>query len=210
MLRTNQSITNERGALALLRGLVPNRDLTVHETFRIAELQANRLLGHSNVRTAAVPSEIVTRVPRIRVSRERGLPVSGSAHWNGHYWLIAVCAEDHPVRQRFSLMHEFKHVLDHTTRHRLYRDRRGTSAHEHAERVADYFAACVLMPKRVVKRLWGEGHQDIPRLARMLQVSQPALRYRLEQLGLRERSRRCVPPPRVVDDAPLSVAGVRP
>jgi Zn-dependent peptidase ImmA (M78 family) len=87
-------------------------------------------------------------------------------------------------------MHEFKHILDHTSRDHLYNDRLHTTA-EQAERVADYFAACVLMPKRVVKRLWYSGNQNIDLLANMLSVSAPALRYRLNQLGLTERSERC-------------------
>jgi hypothetical protein len=194
MHRINHTITNEQSMLALLRGLVPKRRLSPFETERIAELQANRLLEHYDICTSADPAEVITQLPRIRVESERGLPVSGSAHWNGRYWIIAVCADEHPLRQRFSLMHEFKHIVDHTTGHFLYCDRPGTSADQQAERVADYFAACLLMPKRIVKRLWGEGHQDIAQLAEKLQVSPAALRYRLDQLGLTERAPRCVRP----------------
>lgn len=192
MRLTSITITNnERSVLALLRGLVPRRPLTPHETLRIAELQANRLLEYFDIRTSAVPDEIITELPRIRVERERGLPVSGAAHWNGRCWVITVSSDEHPLRQRFSLAHEFKHVLDHTTKHFLYFDRPTVTAHDQAERVADYFAACLLMPKRVVKRLWGQQHQDIGQLANMLRVSPAALQYRLDQLGLTERRARC-------------------
>ncbi len=47
------------------------------------------------------------------------------------------------------------------------------------------------MPKRVVKRLWCQGRQDIANLADLLQVSPAALRYRLDQLGLTEGPTRC-------------------
>ena len=181
----------EQSVLAMLRALVPNRPLTPNEMLRIAELQANHLLRHFQIETAAAPEEIVTELPRIRVVRELGLPVSGAAHWNGRYWVITLCAEEPSLRQRFSLMHEFKHILDHTTRHVQYRDSAYGSAHEQAERVADYFAACVLMPKRVVKRLWFEPAQSITGLAGTLRVSTAALRYRLDQLGLIERTDRC-------------------
>ncbi len=186
--------SNERSVLALLRGLVPRRSLYYHEALRIAELQANHLLEHFDVQTSAVPDEIITELPRIRVEHERHLPVSGAAHWNGRYWVITVNANESPLRQRFSLAHEFKHVIDHTTRDYIYADRPTLSAHEQAERVADYFAACLLMPKRVVKRLWFGGHQNTAALARMLRVSEPALRYRLDQLGITEGPRRCVQP----------------
>src|SRR5439155_9193448 len=117
--------------------------------------------------------------------------VSGAAHWNGSYWIITISADEPIFRQRFSVMHEFKHVLDHTTKDFLYHDRPLQTADEQAERVADYFAACLLMPKRVVKRLWCQGEQNVPSLATKLQVSVPALRYRLTDLGLVERWPRC-------------------
>ncbi len=188
---TDTNTTNARSVLALLRGLVPKRQLTFNEGLRIAELQANRLLEHFDIKTAAVPDEIVTELPRIQVERELGLPVSGSAHWNGRYWVITLSANEHRLRQRFSLMHEFKHILDHTTKDFLYRDRPTSSAYEQAERVADYFAACLLMPKRVVKRIWYQGPQDVARLADLLRISPAALRYRLDQLGLTDRPARC-------------------
>ncbi|MGH3426694.1 MAG: ImmA/IrrE family metallo-endopeptidase, partial [Mycobacteriales bacterium] len=77
---------------------------------RIAELQANHLLRHFQIETNSVPEEIVGQFPRIRIIRERSLPVSGAAHWNGRYWIITVSADEPFSRQRFSLMHEFKHV----------------------------------------------------------------------------------------------------
>ena len=167
----------EQSVFAMLRSLVPQRSLSPSETLRIAELQANRLLQHFKIETPTVPEEIVSELPRVRVVRERFLPVSGSAHWNGRHWIIAVSADEHPFRQRFSLMHEFKRVLDHTTRQYLYHDTPYRTAHEQAERVADAFAAFVLMPKRVVKSLWCQRHQNIEQLASLLQVSPQALHY---------------------------------
>src|SRR5712691_6267477 len=158
----------ERSVLAMLRALVPQRPLSPSETLRIAELQANRLLEHFQIGTAAVPEEVISELPRIRVVRENGLPISGSAHWDGRFWVIAISADEHPLRQRFSIAHEAKHVIDHTTKDWLYRDRPFQTAHEQAERVADYFAACLLMPKRVVKRAWFEGPQSIIELANKL------------------------------------------
>lgn len=181
----------EQSVLAMLRALVPSRPLSPGETLRIAELQANHLLRYFQIESASVPEEIVSELPRVRVIREDGLPVSGAAHWNGRYWIITVNADEPFSRQRFSVMHEFKHVLDHTTKHLLYRDRPFQTAAEQSERVADYFAACVLMPKRVVKRLWCEGNQNIVRLAEMLSVSPRAVRFRLDQLGLTDPPARC-------------------
>jgi Zn-dependent peptidase ImmA (M78 family) len=185
------SAFREQSVLAMLRALVPNRPLSPGETLRIAELQANHLLRHFRIETNSVPEEIVSELPRIRVIREDGLPVSGAAYWNGRYWIITVNADEPFSRQRFSVMHEFKHVLDHTTKHLLYRDRPFQTAAEQSERVADYFAACLLMPKRVVKRLWCQGNQNVVRLAEMLSVSPRAVRFRLDQVGLTDPPARC-------------------
>lgn len=189
--RTGSASAREQSVLGMLRSLVPNRPLLPGEALRIAELQANHLLQHFAIETNAVPEEIISELPRIRVVREDGLPVSGAAHWNGRYWVITVNSDEPIFRQRFSIMHEFKHVLDHTTKQFLYSDRPFQMADEQAERVADYFAACVLMPKRVVKRLWFQGNQNMVELAKMLFVSTRALRYRLDQLGLLEPTTRC-------------------
>lgn len=187
----NGSGAREQSALSFLRALVPNRPLAPSETFRIAELQANHLLRYFRIETNTVPEEIVSELPRLRVAREYSLPVSGAAHWNGRYWVITLNADEPISRQRFSLMHEFKHVLDHTAKDLLYHDRPFQTAEQQAERVADYFAACLLMPKRVVKRLWCQGNQNMVELAKMLFVSTRALSYRLEQLGLIEPAERC-------------------
>lgn len=188
---TDRSVAAERGVLAMLRALVPQRPLSPWEALRIAELQANRLLKYFEIDAVPVPEEIISGLPRIRVVREPGMPVSGCAHWDGRFWIITLDADEHPLRQRFSLMHEFKHVLDHTTKHFLYHDRSLHAANERAERVADYFAACLLMPKRIVKSLWFHGPQRTEHLVERLQVSPAAVRYRLDQLGLTERRTRC-------------------
>lgn len=188
---TNINTTNHRSVLASLRALVPRRPLEPWEARRIAELQASHLLHHFQIDGTAVPEQLVSEFPRVRVIREAGLPVSGAAHWNGRYWIITLNADEPLGRQRFRLMHEFKHVLDHTTKHYLYRDRTFQTAGEQAERVADYFAACLLMPKKAVVRLWCQGQQNIAVLADKLGVSPRALSFRLDQLGLTEGPQRC-------------------
>lgn len=195
-MRNQDRRTRDFSVLASLRSIVPKRPLTWSETLRVTELQAHRLLEHFQITATAVPEEIVSELPRIRVVREQGLPVSAAAHWNGRYWIITVSADEPLARQRFSVMHEFKHVVDHTTKNFLYSDRSLLTAADQAERVADYFAACVLMPKKTVVRLWCAGNQDISRLSAMLAVSPPAVRFRLDQLGLTEPATRCRRPAR--------------
>jgi len=189
----NPTTTNE-SVLRTLRSLIPARVLTYAEALQRAELQAGRLLSLHGVRTPSVPIEIVTELPRIRVEQNYDLPVSGSAHWDSGYWVISVNAGEFLLRQRFSVMHEFKHVLDHPTRHLIRGDHK-LSADDMAEKVADYFAACVLMPRAWVKSaFYNERVQSVEALAEMFQVSPKAMSFRLTQLGLTTQADRCATP----------------
>lgn len=178
-----QSRQPEEGVLRTLRRLMPLRSLTPEEGRRIAELQANRLLAVSGVSGPAVPTEIVGELPRVQVFEDFDLPTSGSAHWDGANWVLTVKADEPLGRRRLSLLHEFKHVLDHPTRHLVEPDQ--------AERLADYFAGCVLMPKRWVVARWCQGEQSVEKLAAAFAVTPRAMSVRLGQLGLTEPARRC-------------------
>lgn len=182
--------TNRDSLLWQLRALMPRRPLHRHEAMTLAELQANRLLRLGGVDEPGTPSELISALPWLRVELRSDLPVSGSAQWLRPRWLVLLNATEPLVRQRFSLMHEFKHVLDHDLADRLYGGR-GADAERRAELAADYFAACLLMPKRLVKRLWGQGTQELSELAGAFGVSEVAMRYRLQQLNLTERFARC-------------------
>ncbi len=179
--------------LKSLRGLIPLRDCTHDETLQIAERQASRLLdllAPSNIRGGGIQLHHMEALPRLRIVFEP-LPVSGMSHWNGYEWIISIAEGDSPARQRFTLLHEFKHIIDHGHTHRLYTggDRRGslTSA-EQAESAADYFAGCALVPRRALKSAWGNGMQRASDLAEHFGVSLAAIEVRLDQTGLaRER-----------------------
>src|SRR4051794_32539036 len=142
--------------LASLRSLIPIRPLDFSEALVVAELQAARLLDLHDVTDWPVPSNVVTDLPRIQVVR-RDLPTSGMSYWNGRDWVIALNATEPATRQRFTLLHEYKHVIDHGSTDRLYAGHGRHSAERQAELAADYFAACALMPKRLVKSAWGQG-----------------------------------------------------
>lgn len=182
--------------LKSLRSLMPLRVLSYNEALQRAELQANRLLSMHGVSRGPVPIEIITELPRLRVEESYDLPASGSAHWDGGSWVLTVNAAEFSLRQRFSVMHEFKHVLDHPTRHLIHGDRRAGLASERvSEKVADYFAACVLMPKAWVKTaFYNERVQSVEALAEMFQVSPKAMSFRLSQLGLAAPIDRCASP----------------
>jgi hypothetical protein len=168
-----------------LRSLRPNRPLTYDQELWCAELQANRLLSLAVINRPAVPTATVSNLPRIRVEHDWELPTSGATYWQDGRWIITLNASEPSARQRFSLMHELKHILDHPFSPNQRSDRQ--------ERVADHFAACVLMPRTWIKAEFFAGRQQVTELADLFNVSVAAMRYRLTHLGLAEATRRCSP-----------------
>ncbi|KXP04263.1 MULTISPECIES: ImmA/IrrE family metallo-endopeptidase [Tsukamurella] len=180
---TTNTSTIEKSVLATLRSLSPTRDdISFSDALRVAELQANTLLRLHGITTWPVPREIISELPKIRI-----LPSSNAADganfwdWRSKQWIILLNRADSWRRQRFTLAHEYKHIIDHPNRERLYH---GTLADRHAEQAGDYFAGCLLVPRRLLKRAWGNGIQRQDDLARAFNVSEQAIRVRLRQTGL--------------------------
>lgn len=190
--------TNPASVLYQLRRLMPQRPLSQFEAYRLAELQANHLLEAAGVNEPGTPDELVTGLPFLEI-RVRDLPTSGWMDWYKPRWLILLNKDEPAVRRRFSLMHEFKHILDHGLAERCYPDTPWQTSEERTERVAEYFAASLLMPKRLVKRRFFQGLRDPAELAAEFGVSPVAMRRRLEELRLLEPIPRCVYPYRPVD-----------
>lgn len=175
--------------LSTLRALLPPRRLALAEALQIAERQANRLLELQDVTDLPVPVEVVTEQPRILVESDPDLPgqaASGSSAWDvpRRAWVIAVNPDEPATRQRFTVLHEYKHIINHyhpglgghlpTTLYGL----------TPVEYIAEYFAGCVLMPKSLVRAAYYDGIQAPPDLAELFDVSVRAMEVRLSQLGL--------------------------
>jgi Zn-dependent peptidase ImmA (M78 family) len=190
---TTDNRGNGQSVLASLRALVPDRHLTFLEALRIAELQATRLLRLTHSDEAPVPCEVVTELPRISVER-RDLPTSGLSYWNGESWVIALNQSEPTTRQRLTLLHEYKHILDHGRTDALYHGEGHRTAAQQAEQAADYFAGCALIPRTALKRAWAHGVQRSRDLAQYFEVSRRAIEVRLAQVGLSDESDRCSPP----------------
>lgn len=180
--------------LTSLRHTNPHRACRFDEALTVAELQAaklNQLLAaqHPSFQLTGITEQHIAALPHIRIAYEP-LPVSGMTHWNGHDWIICLNTVDPEVRQRFTLLHEFKHIIDHHHTHHLYtgtpnaRSRTGATPREQAERAADYFAGCALIPRTALKHAWGNGIQHPAALAEHFNVSQTAIHVRLNQTGL--------------------------
>jgi len=170
--------------IAELRALMPARPLQDHEARGIAERQAMRWLETYEAREPPVDVGLLCELPRVRVRVEPGLADSGLTHWNRGTWVIGINRDDSRTRRRFTLAHEFKHILDHPHIDTIYSDERGQPNPKRAELMCDFFAACLLMPRPWVKRLWTQGTQDAATLATVFAVSPAAMDWRLQELGL--------------------------
>jgi len=170
--------------LGRLRSVAPQRShITYEEALRIAELQASRLVELLGLRPQDLGEHHIAGLPRIMVTYE-DLPVSGMSHWNGQTWVITLSTRDGLARQRFTLLHEFKHIIDHGHTNRLYGGDRDRTAAQQSEAAADYFAGCSLVPKRELKAVWGRGLQRPSELADYFGVSAQAVSVRLAQTKL--------------------------
>ena len=179
--------------LTQLRRIMPMRPLRFDEAKRVAELQAARLLQVGAMTVGRVGEELITELPRLDVCYRHGLVGSGVTTWERGAWRIAINADEPAVRQRFTLAHELKHVLDASHEDAIYGHLPiGPARQRHIEAICDHFAACLLMPRPQVKRLWGQGRQDLGVLAAYFDVSHQAMLIRLQNLGLVDRLPRCV------------------
>lgn len=180
-----------RGVIAQLRDFVPIRPLSRQEAFRIAELQALRFLELTGHHDGPLPESLITELPKLQVERVSPLPVSGATQWSAGRWLVLLNGSEPLTRQRFSLAHELKHILDHRFIGDLYQ---GIPKDERAawiEQVCDYFAGCLLMPRPALKRAYVSGDQNLASLARRFGVSQAAMQVRLNQTGIAAPQPRC-------------------
>ena len=186
--------TPQQGAtsvLATLRRLSPNRQLDLNEALWIAERQANRLLELRGALDVPVPTTIVTELPRIIVEHDPDLPAdaaSGCSDWDfrRRTWVISLNPTEPRRRRRFTVLHEYKHILDHGS-HGIRPTIKSMPFQQPPEEVvADYFSGCALMPKRLLTAAYYDGIQAPADLAELFDVSERAVLVRLSQIGLGE------------------------
>jgi Zn-dependent peptidase ImmA (M78 family) len=174
-----------------LRAMVPQRRLTMGEAFVVAEHQAIRFLSIAHIADPPFPTMAITDLRFVKVAQRRPMKSSGATKWIKPRWFVLLNATEPLVRQRFSLGHELKHILDHPFADTLYGDRTDPFVVKRVERVCDYFSACLLMPRTWMKRAFAGGIQDLTQLAEVFDVSESAMELRLRSVGLVEQVERC-------------------
>lgn len=178
------TLVQDSSVIVQLRALCPDRSMTWSEAHSIAERQAALLLDLLFITEPPVPQFVIASLPGIQVDWRRDWPTSGMAVRSRSHWRIVLKANESRQRQRFSLAHEFKHVLDDPVIEHTHEHLKPHRRKQRAERLCNYFAACVLMPRPWLKHDWYGGMQSVSELARRYYVSEEAMTTRLAELGL--------------------------
>lgn len=177
-------LIRDSDVIAQLRELATPRAMTWSESHSIAERQAILLLKLQFIVEPPVPQFVISSLPGIVVDYRPAWPTSGMAVQARSHWQIVLNRDEPRKRQRFSLAHEFKHVLDDPIIERVNAHLLPEQRRYRSERLANYFAASLLMPRAWVKRDWFAGLQRPDQLARRYYVSTEAMTTRLSDLGL--------------------------
>ena len=176
--------------IAELRKLAPNRPLSYGESIQVARLQAAKLRALLGIEAPEInllwliqQTVIPVRfVPSHELNEDSGLTTDLI---DGRLQIFINEAEP-AIRQRFSVLHELKHVLD-FPRAKTLHGRLGSGdtmlKGNMIEWIANDFAAHVLMPTPLVKRVWHKT-QDVALCASFFNVSREAMTTRLTKLGL--------------------------
>jgi hypothetical protein len=172
------------------RSLVPRRPLTYGQHIDYAQVQAYHVRAFAD--SGALDLNLIW------LFEQTVIPVkwTPSHVLNGRSGLTTdlpdntlkiLLNQNHPdLRQRYTLVHEWKHALDYYDNDLLYRDLGGSDDEKRRtqrEAIANEFAAEVLMPMTLVTKRWWQT-PDLQVLARDFNVSTEAMKARLEKLGL--------------------------
>lgn len=183
------TVSEMKALIADLRS-IGKRAYTYGESLQLARGQAERLRhwAHAEqpdinliwlIQQQAVP---VNFVASYKLGEQSGLTTD---HVTGRLEIF-INSREPSLRQRFSLLHEFKHVLDFDDASTLHKKLGSGNAKRQGiqvELIANEFAAHVLMPTALVKREWFRW-RDLGTVANIFNVSVEAMNTRLEKLGI--------------------------
>jgi Zn-dependent peptidase ImmA (M78 family) len=176
-------MTHTTHTLRELRQLMPEHQLSLAEGRERAEQHAALLLALGGATQPGSDLRPMATLLGVELTVAPDLAVSGMHEFVRGRWLIAIRGRDHITRRRFTLARELWHVVT-DSRDDLFVTADAAQLGHWARECADYFAACLLMPKAWVYQAWARGIRDIRFLAAHFVVSRPAMARRLRDLGL--------------------------
>jgi len=151
-----------------------------------AEDYARSLYKFTNIATAPIALEPILEALGIELGEDDFTELSGLAFKLPEIKLIVVNRLLPPERKRFTIAHELAHiVMPHKGGYQLC----FPGKNPRMEKSADRFAAELLMPETLIKKLW-ERYRDneeyrVDVMAEKFEVSKSAMAIRIRQLGLK-------------------------
>jgi hypothetical protein len=164
--------------------LLLKRPLTMVEAKQVADRQIEKLAQLLGDQGPRVDIERIAELDEIRVEF---LPpgelsrLHGASDWVNGQWVISLNEQDDLWDARFTVAHEFKHILDAPFGELLYPDKQ---AAEQGEPVCDYFAGSLLVREQLLRQAWARYARDVSQLAGMFQVTEQLIHTRLRETGL--------------------------
>lgn len=155
--------------------------------FQLVEALANKYVKKTRLNQPPVSTELIKQFgvsPNLEI-RQLPLKAYHGAVWHlDDGWVIHINSNNKPARKRVTLFHEVFHILAHCKAGAtpVFR-KRGTKEGLFNEMLADYFAGCVLMPRKWVEQKWTEVG-DLKRMAEIFQVTEVSMWIRLKTMGL--------------------------
>ncbi len=165
--------------------LQPQKYNEMGMAFQLVEKLALKQLKSKGTHSPPVPTELAMLVDPQHVVEVRLLPLKSyhGAIWRTkERWIIQLGDNEASSTNRFTLFHEAFHILAHCGTIPVFR-KRGVRQGSFNELLADYFAICILMPRKWVREKWVEVH-DLDRMAGMFDVPKSTMWFRLRQTGL--------------------------
>lgn len=145
--------------------------------------------------TAFPIKELLEKLPYIQIILEDDLEeFSGYIEQQSDQWKIGINSYHSENRQRFTMAHEWAHLLFHREyldlQNGAYKEKEilwRSSLFNKVENEANTFAAELLMPKEVFVSKWQEyGEDGLEEISNIFEVSTQAVRYRAYKIGLRK------------------------
>jgi len=147
---------------------------------------AQRYLEKGNFRCPPVPVKLALLSDEQHAIEIRKVPLknhSGALWRLDNEWIIYLNSNDSLARQRFTLFHEAFHILAHEATPNPVFSKKGLEQGSFNELLADYFASCILMPGKCLRKKWAEI-ADLDKMAELFVVPKAAMWLQLKLLGL--------------------------
>ncbi|WP_117208664.1 ImmA/IrrE family metallo-endopeptidase [Allorhizocola rhizosphaerae] len=172
-----------------MRSLVPRRISSLGHAQLIAERKATLLVKLLRIPRIPIDVFAVAEALQIEVEmRPRYLManVSGRTVCSAQGGNILINQNATLGQRRMTLAHEIKHALDDDLPSEVFSNLghgNDDVRSDLIEKTCDHFAACLLIPRKILRRAWSSGIQEPQALADLFEVSTSAMIIHLQYWG---------------------------